>query len=258
VADRVAQRAFLQVCGPQLEPARAEVSFAYQRGRSWVDALARAGQYRAQGLRWVFRTDIADFFDSVEHDLLRAVVRTQVPDPAMVELVDAWVQAPALTPKGLQARPRGLPEGAPLSPALANLYLREFDYQVDGRHGRLVRYADDLALFCRDLDAATAGAEHIAAELALLRLRLNPDKTYIATFDAGVLDAGLGRPGRTRLAGTGTTRVDPPAGDPAERRRVGWAVIGKPFHVAAPGVYSPGAAAGWWRSATVSYAPRPR
>ena len=160
MADRVAQRAFLQVCGPQLEPARAEVSFAYQRGRSWVDALARAGQYRAQGLRWVFRTDIADFFDSVEHDLLRAVVRTQVPDPAMVELVDAWVQAPALTPKGLQARPRGLPEGAPLSPALANLYLREFDYQVDGRHGRLVRYADDLALFCRDLDAATAGAEH--------------------------------------------------------------------------------------------------
>ena len=71
VADRVAQRAFLQVCGPQLEAARAEVSFAYRRGRSWVDALARAGRCRAQGLRWVFRTDIADFFGSVEHDLLR-------------------------------------------------------------------------------------------------------------------------------------------------------------------------------------------
>ena len=182
VADRVAQRAFLQVCGPQLEAARAEVSFAYRRGRSWVDALARAGRCRAQGLRWVFRTDIADFFGSVEHDLLRAMVSTQVTDPALVELVDAWVQAPALTQHGLRARTRGLPEGAPLSPALANLYLRRFDDQVDGRHGRLVRYADDLALFCRDLNAATAGAEHVAGELDLLR---HPGKTYIATFDAG-------------------------------------------------------------------------
>ncbi|MGH3911659.1 MAG: reverse transcriptase domain-containing protein [Pseudonocardiaceae bacterium] len=150
-----------------------------------MDALARAGRYRAQGLHWVFRTDIADFFDSVEHDLLRAMVSTQVTDPAVVKLVDAWVQAPALTPDGLRTRTRGLPEGAPLSPVLANLYLRRFDDQVDGRHGRLVRYADDLALFCRDLTTAAAGAEHIADELALLRLRLNPDKTYIATFEAG-------------------------------------------------------------------------
>ena len=49
------------------------MSFAYRRGRSWVDALARAGRCRAQGLRWVFRTDIADFFGSVEHDLLRSM-----------------------------------------------------------------------------------------------------------------------------------------------------------------------------------------
>jgi RNA-directed DNA polymerase len=150
-----------------------------------VDALARAGRYRTHGLRWVFRTDIADFFASVEHDLLRRAVRTQVTDSAVAALVDGWVRAPALTQEGLRVRPRGLPEGAPLSPALANLYLRRFDGEVDGRHGRLVRYADDIGLFCRDLDTAAAGAEHVGAELALLCLRLNPDKTYLTTFDAG-------------------------------------------------------------------------
>ncbi|MFV2099182.1 reverse transcriptase domain-containing protein [Micromonospora sp. LOL_014] len=200
VADRVAQRAFLHVAGDRWETRRAEVSFAYQRGRSWVDALTMALAYRDKGLRYVVRADIADFFASVDHQLLHEMVSGSLADPAVSRIVRGWFTAPMLTAAGLRTRVRGVPEGAPISPTLANLYLREFDARVDGRHGRLVRYADDLALFCLDLDAAISGARQIGAELAALNLRLHPDKTQITTFDAGfsmlgwVFDGEHGRP----------------------------------------------------------------
>jgi group II intron reverse transcriptase/maturase len=185
VADRVVQRAFLRVYGPRLEPGDCEVSFAYRRGRSWVDALSRARRHGAEGLRWVFRTDIADFFASIDHGRLCAKVESVAPDPGVADLVRGWIAAPVLTPAGLRERFLGLPEGAPISPTLANLFLRDLDVSVDHRHGRLVRYADDLALFCGDFDAAVAGAQDLLVRLTDLGLRPNEEKTYISTFDAG-------------------------------------------------------------------------
>ncbi|WP_422768898.1 reverse transcriptase domain-containing protein [Plantactinospora sp. WMMC1484] len=181
-------------------PRRAEVSFAYQRGRSWVDALTMAIAYRDRGLRFVVRADIADFFGSVDHQVLHGMVSGSLADPVVSRIVHGWVTAPMLTAAGLRTRVRGIPEGAPVSPTLANFYLREFDSRVDGRHGRLVRYADDIALFCVDFDAAVNGARQIGAELAALSLRLHPDKTQITTFNAGfsmlgwVFDGDRGRP----------------------------------------------------------------
>ncbi|MCO1575116.1 hypothetical protein M8C13_05005 [Crossiella sp. SN42] len=70
VADRIAQRAVLHACADRLLPAASETSFAYQRGRSWLDALQRARAHGAAGLRWVFRTDIAEFFATIDRRLL--------------------------------------------------------------------------------------------------------------------------------------------------------------------------------------------
>lgn len=201
------QRAFLRLCAPVFESSRAEVSFAYQRGRSWTDALVQAQRYRDAGLRWVFRTDIADYFASVDQAVLARQVAARVRDPQAEELVAGWVSAPTLTPQGLRSRGRGLPEGAPVSPALANLHLREFDEVVDGRFGRLVRFADDLALFCADVDAAVAGAHQIGTELAGLGLALNPAKSCVTSFDAGL-----------RMLGWEFDRV----GGRPERERSGW------------------------------------
>ncbi|MCO1575117.1 reverse transcriptase domain-containing protein [Crossiella sp. SN42] len=103
----------------------------------------------------------------------------------MTDLVAQWIAAPMVTEAGPRRARLGIAEGAPISPALANLFLADFDQAVDRRHGRLVRYADDLALFCRDLDTAVAGAEHLLLELAAPGLRPNPDKTYLSSFDTG-------------------------------------------------------------------------
>lgn len=185
VRDRVAQRAFLEVCGKRIDAQAAEVSFAYRRGRSWLDALARAEHCRDAGLRTVLRVDILDFFASVDHDLLVTELAVVLGDTEAAELARSWMAAPALTGNGLLHHDRGLPEGAPVSPALANAYLRSFDAAVHGRHGELVRYADDIAVFCPEQDGALAAQHDVELALARLRLRPNPGKTYVSSFDGG-------------------------------------------------------------------------
>ncbi|MGH9126740.1 MAG: reverse transcriptase domain-containing protein [Acidimicrobiales bacterium] len=185
VRDRVAQRSFLEVVGPRLDAEAAEASFAYRRGRSWLDALAKTERSRDQGLRWVYRGDIEAFFESIDHETLRQALTSRFADPAATELVMGWVTAPLLSDNGLQERRRGVPTGAPISPALANLYLAAFDRMVDGRFGRLIRYADDMAVLCADEDGALRAQHLVESTLAAIRLRVQPAKSYVSNFDRG-------------------------------------------------------------------------
>jgi RNA-directed DNA polymerase len=184
VCDRIVQRAFLNVHGSRLNPAN-PVSFSYRPGRSWLNALEQVQRHRDSGLRWVLRTDIADFFAEVDHSLLLEEVTARVSDPHLAELVRSWVRAPWLMPEGILERQRGLPEGAPISPALAEFFLAGFDREVDGRSGRLVRYADDLTVLCTGPDKAIEALRDVDRALTARGLRINSDKTFIADFDFG-------------------------------------------------------------------------
>ncbi|MBL7487432.1 hypothetical protein I6A60_24750 [Frankia sp. AgB1.9] len=106
VRDRVAQRAFLEVCREELDADAVEVSFAYRRGRSCLDALAAAERHRDEGRRVVLRTDIADYFARIRHDLLLGALPSGLSADG-VALVRAWIAAPLLTEHGLVARTRG-------------------------------------------------------------------------------------------------------------------------------------------------------
>lgn len=185
VRDRVVQRAVLQVFRRGLDADAAEVSFAYRKGRSWLDALNQAGAYRDRGLRVVARSDVRNFFDSIDHGLLRDVVTRALGDMAVVDLLLGWATAPRVSGNTLRPRLVGIPQGAPISPALANLYLRGFDTEVHARYGQLVRYADDIAVFCRDEAGAFVAQAHVAAVLSRQRLETNGAKTYVSSFDRG-------------------------------------------------------------------------
>ena len=185
VRDRVAQRAVLHVFRRALDADAAEVSFAYRKGRSWLDALNQGGAYRDSGRRVVARSDVRNFFDTIDHDLLREVVTRVLGDVAVVELLLGWASAPRMTGNTLRQRVVGIPQGAPISPALANLYLRGFDVEVHGRYGQLVRYADDIAVFCRDETDAFVAQAHVSTVLTRQRLETNAAKTYVSSFDRG-------------------------------------------------------------------------
>ncbi|MCT8268013.1 CRISPR-associated endonuclease Cas1 [Afifella sp. JA880] len=190
VADRVAQTAAHLVLQPLLEPEFEEHSYGYRPGRSVPQALEAVRAFHAAGFTHVVDADISAYFDNVPHVPLVSVLADYVPEPAFVSLVLKWL--------GLSAEPgRGLPQGAPISPILANLYLDHVDEEVAKAGFRMVRYADDFVVLCRSRQRAEKALQFVARRLEELHLSLHPEKTRIRSLDEGYVFLGA------RLTGTG-------------------------------------------------------
>src|SRR2546423_1500752 len=150
--------------------------------------LSRAGAVRAverayeDGYRYVLDADIESFFDAVEWERMFAKLEALFPFEPLVTLVEEWVKAPVVFEKSVIKRERGLPQGAPVSPLLANLFLDEFDEELLGRDYRLVRYGDDFVVLCRDLEAARRARGDARAKPADMGLRLNQEKKAVGPF----------------------------------------------------------------------------
>lgn len=178
VIDRVAQGAVTAVLVPLLDPEFEDSSFGYRPGRSVQQAVERVAMLRRQGFEWVVDADIERYFDTVPHAPLLERLSRHVGDTRLLALIGEWLAAAA--PEGV-----GLPQGSPISPLLANLYLDEVDERIE-RHGvRLVRFADDFVLLCRSEAAAAGARQRVAALLDGLGLSLHPEKTRIVSFDDG-------------------------------------------------------------------------
>lgn len=179
VADRVAQTAVAEWLSRLLEPEFEDASFGYRPGRSVGRAVARVSALRDAGYEWVVDGDIERFFETVPHGRLLDKLTRHVTDPAIVDLIARWLVA-------YGDGGRGLAQGSPLSPVLSNLYLDAVDEGVECQGVRLVRFADDFLVLCRNQDAAEDALERIAALLGAHGLRLNPQKTRIVPFQRGV------------------------------------------------------------------------
>lgn len=175
VADRVAQTAILLALGPSLDARMAEESFAYRPGRSVAQALTMARALIARGFHWIVDADIKRFFDNVPHRPLLNELAIWLDDPKILGLIDAWLKS--FAPSG-----RGLPQGAPLSPLLANLYLHPFDRILSAAEISAVRYADDFILLCASQKAAERAHRVATVALAGRGLTLHLEKTQIAHY----------------------------------------------------------------------------
>jgi len=178
IVDRVAQGAASLTLMPVLEPEMEASSFAYRPGRGVMDAVRRVSALRRDGFVHVVDADISRFFESVPHEPLLARLERLTGGEAILDLIALWLEWYA--PAGV-----GLPQGSPLSPLLANLYLDSADEAMEGRGVRLVRYADDFLLLARSADKAEAALKGAREVLAGLGLELNLDKTRLVSFDQG-------------------------------------------------------------------------
>jgi len=185
LADRVAQRAAANVLGEAVDTLLEDASFAYRKGLSRSRAAGAVQEAYERGFRWVLDADIADFFDSVPWQTVEDKLDALYPSEPLVRLLMAWVRAPVVFDGRTVERAQGLPQGAVVSPLLANLYLDELDEELLGRDYRLVRYADDFVVLCRDVDEARRAKNDAEVALRRLGLALNFDKTEITTFEHG-------------------------------------------------------------------------
>jgi RNA-directed DNA polymerase len=183
VADRVAQTAAAMLLEERLEPIFHSDSYGYRPGRSAHDALAQARR-RCWNQDWVLDLDIRAVFDSVPHDLLLKAVAHHTGERWVLLYIARWLTAPMQMPDGtLIAREKGTPQGSPISPLLANLFMH---YAFDTWMAReypgcpFERYADDIVAHCDSEDQARNLRAAIADRLETLGLELHPEKTKIA------------------------------------------------------------------------------
>lgn len=143
--DRVAQRAVNDCIAPACDLLLSPASHGYRRGRSRFTASLDVNRAWRQGYRWIYEADIEDFFDSVDWQHLRLRLEALYRDDPVVDLILDWMAAPVDYQGFKVQRTMGLPQGAPLSPTMANLMLDDFDGDLERAGFRLVRYADDCA-----------------------------------------------------------------------------------------------------------------
>lgn len=183
--DRVLQRAVQQVLNESLEPLMSAQSHGYRPGRSRITASQAIQSAWREGYRWVYEGDIHDFFDSVSWrrvaDRLNAIFFN---DPLVAALMQ-WMQAAVVFKDERIERQDGLPQGSPLSPLLANLMLDDFDNDMEAAGFRLIRFADDFVVLCKNPEEAQRAEQTAQRSLEEHGLALHPDKSRIAEMDDG-------------------------------------------------------------------------
>jgi len=154
-------------------------SYGFRPGRGCKDALREVDALLKAGYTQVVDADLKAYFDSIPHERLMERVEASVSDGRVLELICGWLTQDILrglerwTPTG------GTPQGAVISPLLANLYLHSLDERMMARGYRMVRYCDDFVVLCRSGDEAAAALELIKSWVTKNGLRLHPDKTHV-------------------------------------------------------------------------------
>jgi RNA-directed DNA polymerase len=190
VQDRVIQQALSQVLSPIFEAEFSEHSYGYRPQRGAHDAIRVASGYVKEGKTWVVDIDISAFFDEVNHDILMSKISRKVRDKPVLKLIGNYLRAPMERDGQRMKRSQGTPQGGPLSPLLANIYLHDLDKELEKRELSFCRYADDLVIFVR----SERSGQRILASLTEwianhLKLRVNPTKS------------GTGRPWNGKFLG---------------------------------------------------------
>ena len=150
VQDRVIQQAIHQKLSDYCEGFFSEYSYGFRANRSAHDAVRTAQEYVRQGKCYVVDIDLKSFFDEVNHDKLMQLLGAYVEDKPLKRLIGSYLRAPVQNADGTrQKRAKGTPQGGPLSPLLANIYLDPLDKELEQRGLSFVRYADDIAIFLK-------------------------------------------------------------------------------------------------------------
>jgi RNA-directed DNA polymerase len=201
VKDRVVQTAAALVLGAIFEADLQPEQYAYRPNSSALDAVVHVHKLLTSGHKQVVDADLSGYFDSIPHaELMRCVAR-RVSDGAMFHLIKMWLEAPVeeTDDRGRKQRTtrnkdqgKGTPQGAPISPALSNLYMRRFvlGWKTLGHERRLdahiVNYADDFVICCRNgADKAQAAMTEM---MSRLKLTVNEAKTHICELPKETFD----------------------------------------------------------------------
>ncbi len=189
IKDRVVQTAVLCLIEPIFEKEFEKCSFGYRKGLSVKHAIYKVKEYHEMGYRWIIDADIDIFFDNLDHRLLFSKIERYIKDDNIIKLIVRSVRSEVWDGKYLYSINRGIPQGSPLSPILANLFLDELDEALLDKGYKYVRYADDFVVLCKSPEKAEESLEFTNEVLDKLLLKL--DESDIKSFEEGFKYLGV-------------------------------------------------------------------
>jgi len=179
VRDRIAQAAVLNAIEPIFEQRFHEHSYGFRPGRSAKQALRRVHELLQRGHVWVVDADIKGYFDTIDHDLLMAEVEKHVADGRVLALLRRFLTQPIMDEDRQWSPVQGTPQGAVISPLLANIHLHPVDAEMTRMGFEIVRYADDFVILCRSQMEALEALDLLYDLMRERKLTLHPTKTKI-------------------------------------------------------------------------------
>jgi RNA-directed DNA polymerase len=195
VLDRFIQQMLLLALTPIWEPRFSEHSYGFRPGRSAQDAVRAAQGYARGGKDWVVDLDITKFFDHVHWDILMGKIAEVIRDKRVLKLIGKYLRAGAMLDGVVVKSVEGTPQGGPLSPLLANIYLDALDRELERRGHQFSRYADDCNIYVGSQAAGERVMESIQGWIQKhLRLQVNATKSGVGrTWERKFLGFRLNR-----------------------------------------------------------------
>lgn len=180
VRDRIVQKALHIVLEPIFERDFAEQSYGFRPGRDARQAVERVESLLSEGRCWVVDADIKGYFDNIPHDQLMERVGEKIADSRVKGLIEKFLKQGVMeSGKDWQPTPGGTPQGAVMSPLLANIYLDPLDHEMVEAGRQMIRYADDFVILCESREEAEAALEAVRQWMEKAGLSLHPEKTRI-------------------------------------------------------------------------------
>ena len=210
VQDRLIQQGIHQKLSDYCEGFFSEYSYGFRPNRSAHDAVRAAQEYVRQGKGYVVDIDLKSFFDEVNHDKLMELLGSYVEDKSLKRLIGSYLRAPIQKADGTrQKRSKGTPQGGPLSPLLANIYLHPLDKELEQRGLSFVRYADDIAIFVKSQRAADRVLSGVIAWIETkLKVPVNQEKSGSGpTAKSALLGFCINAEGETSIAPKSVERL---------------------------------------------------
>ncbi len=179
VKDRVVQGAVKRVIEPIFEHHFETHSYGFRPGRGCKDALWEVDRLLQAGYTHVVDADLSGYFDSIPHEGLMARLRERISDSRILGLLEQWIKQDIVEGVARWTPTSGTPQGAVISPLLANLYLHPLDQLLREKGYRMVRYADDFVILCEEASQAARAYQEVARWTEANGLTLNREKTHV-------------------------------------------------------------------------------
>jgi len=192
VRDKVVQRALVMAIEPYFDKLMSNKSYGYRHDKSSLKAIGRCSDFINRGYFWVYKSDIDNYFETINHDRLLNILGSHIEDKKIIKLISLYLENGGFKNYNYIDHNKGVHQGDILSPLLSNIYLNEMDMFLERKNIEFVRYADDFVLFFKDKKSVDKTINRLKKFLKTLFLDIGDDKSYKAyIFEHGFSFLGV-------------------------------------------------------------------